>query len=219
VSSSPGEDERGCGDLRQAAGRVVREAGVDLCPEGLHGLRVGEGQRLLDDLVHGPVRVRARRVDPGEERLEEGALARCRLRQPAPELELRAEEGVRASVGAHEHQAADQPRVAKRQLLRDGASHREAGDVGAWHVERAQDAAGVVGHRLDRAPRIGHRRAPRPAVVERGQAVAVGERVELKLPRLDGVAEAADEQHVGSVPDLLDVDVQTAGLDPAWEAV
>ena len=38
----PGEDERGRGDLRQAVGRVVREAGVELCLEALYGLLVGK---------------------------------------------------------------------------------------------------------------------------------------------------------------------------------
>ena len=108
---------------------------------------MGEGQRLLDDLTHRAIRVRARRVDPREEGLEEGALAGRDLCQPAPEVELGAPEGVRASVGAHEDEAADELGVAKGQLLRDRASHREAGDVGARDLQRAQQRGGVVGHR------------------------------------------------------------------------
>jgi hypothetical protein len=41
-----------------------------------------------------------------------------------------------------------------------------------------------------------------------GRAVAVGEPVELELPRLDGVARSADEQDVGSLADLLGPDVE-----------
>ena len=140
----------------------MREAGVDLRLEGLDGLLVGEGQRFGDELVHGAVGVRAWCVDPGEERLEEGALARRGLRQPAPELELGAKQGVGAGVGADEHEAADELRVAKRELLRDRASHREAGDVGGGHVECAQDRCGVVGHRRYRKRLVGRGERPTP---------------------------------------------------------
>ena len=119
----------------------MREADVDLRLKGLDGLLVGEGQRLLDDLSHRAVRVRARRVDPREEGLEEVALAGRDLCKPAPEVELGAEEGVRASVGAHEDEAADELGVPKGQLLRDGASHREAGDVGARTSSARSSAA------------------------------------------------------------------------------
>jgi hypothetical protein len=44
--------------------------------KGFDGLLVRKGERLLDDLLHRTVRVRTRRIHPGEERLEEGALAR-----------------------------------------------------------------------------------------------------------------------------------------------
>ena len=47
----------------------------------------------------------------------------------------------------------------------------------------------VLGHGLYRNGVVGHRRPTRPAVVESDQAVAVGEPVELELPRLDGVAQ------------------------------
>ena len=69
----------------------------------------------------------------------------------------------------------------------------------------------VVGHHLDRDRAAGHGGPTRPAVVERGQAVAVGEPVELELPRLDGVAQAADEQNVRSFADLLGPDVEVTG--------
>ena len=62
-----------------------------------------EGQGLLDDLLDGAVGVGARGVDPCEERLEKGALSGRHLGKPAPELELGAEQGVRASVSADEH--------------------------------------------------------------------------------------------------------------------
>ncbi len=70
-----GQDERRRSDLRKAIRRVMRDADVDLRLKGLDGLLVGEGQRLLDDLFHRAIRMRARRVDPREESLEEGALA------------------------------------------------------------------------------------------------------------------------------------------------
>jgi hypothetical protein len=155
----------------------------------------------------------ARRVDPREEGLEEGALAGRDLCQPAPEVELGAEEGVRASVRAHEDEAADELGVPKGQLLRDGASHREAGDVGARDLKHAQQRGGVVGHRARREAPLGQRRAPRTAVVEGGEEVAVREPVELWLPRFGGVAEARDEQDVGSVPSALGPDLGAVGVN------
>ena len=103
--------------------------------------------------------------------------------------------------------------MAERQLLGDDAAAGEAGDVGGSDVERAQDRGGVVGHLLDRDRTFGHRGPSRAAVVERGQPVPVREPVELELPRLDGVAEAADEQHVRPQPDLVDVDLEAVRLD------
>ncbi len=101
--------------------------------------------------------------------------------------------------------------MAERQLLGDDAAPREAGDVGGRNAERPEDLGGIVGHHLrrDRTPR--HRRPPCPPVVEGSQAVAVGEPVELELPRLDGVARSADEQDVGTLADLLGPDVEITG--------
>ena len=152
-------------------------------------------------------------IDPREEGLEEGALAGRDLCQPAPEVELGAEEGVRASVRAHEDEAADALGVPKSQLLRDSASHREAGDVGARDLQRAQQRGGVVGHRGRREAPLGQRRAPRAAVVEGGDEVAVREPVELWLPRFGGVAESRDEQDVGSLPSALGPELDVAGVD------
>jgi hypothetical protein len=101
--------------------------------------------------------------------------------------------------------------VAQGQLLGDGAFHGEAGDVGRANAERLEDRGRVVGHRLGRD---GARRQHRPArapVVEGGQAVAVGEPVELELPGLDGAAQASDQQHVRSLADLLGPDVEVTG--------
>jgi hypothetical protein len=95
----PGDDERWGGDAREAVGRVMRKAGVDLRLEGVDGLLVGEGQRLADDLAYGAVGVRARRVDPGEECVEEGALARRDLRQPS-RSRRRGRPGPRACAAA-----------------------------------------------------------------------------------------------------------------------
>ncbi len=155
----------------------------------------------------------ARRVDPREEALQEGALAGCDLYQPAPEVELGAPEGVRASIRAYEDEAADELGVPKGQLLRDGASHREAGDVGARDLQSAQQRGGVVSHRGRRERPLGQRRAPRTAVVEGGEEVAVREPVELWLPRFGGVAEPRDEQDVGSLPSALGPDLDVAGVD------
>ena len=104
----------------------------------------------------------------------------------------------------------------ERQLLGDDASARETGDMRGRDVERPQHAGRVVGHRLHRGRGLGHRRASGAAVVEGGHPVAVGEPVQLELPGLDGVAEAADEQHVGPLADLLRPDVQpVSGHVPA----
>jgi hypothetical protein len=48
----------------------VSEADIDLSLKGLDRLLVGKGQRLFDDLVDQTLPVRARRVDPREDRLE-----------------------------------------------------------------------------------------------------------------------------------------------------
>jgi hypothetical protein len=82
-------------------------------------------------------------------------------------------------------------------------AHREADDVGARDLQRAQQRGGVVGHRGHRQRPLGQRRAPRTAVVEGGDAVAVREPVELGLPRLGGIAQPGDEQDVGSLPSAL----------------
>jgi hypothetical protein len=89
--------------------------------------------------------------------------------------------------------------VAERQLLGDDAAAGETGHMRGGDIERAQHPGRVVGHRLDQERCFGHRRPARPAVVERSQAVAVGQPVELELPRLDRVPEAADQKHVGPV--------------------
>jgi hypothetical protein len=48
---------------------------------------------------------------------------------------------------------------------------------------------------------------------ERGQPVAVGEAVELELPRLHGVAELADQQDVRPLAGLLGAGRERAGVD------
>ena len=49
-----------------------------------------------------------------------------------------------------------------------------------------------------------HRRAPGAPVVERRHAVAVGERLELERPGFDRIAEAGEQQHVGTSAPLLE---------------
>ena len=58
---------------------------------------------------------------------------------------------------------------------------------------------------------VEQRRAPRPAVIESGQAVA--EPIQLELPRLYGVAESAYRQNVGPLADLFGPDVEGTGVD------
>ena len=58
---------------------------------------------------------------------------------------------------------------------------------------------------------VGQRVRPAPRLSKAASAVAVGEPVELRLPRLNGVAEATDQQHVGPVAALVDIQVDVAG--------
>jgi hypothetical protein len=83
--------------------------------------------------------------------------------------------------------------------------------VGGANPERSEDAGRVVGHLLHRDRSVRHGGPARAPVVEGGQAVAVGQPVELELPGLDGVAQATDEQGVGSLADLLGPDVEATG--------
>ncbi len=69
--------------------------------------------------------------------------------------------------------------MAQRQLLRDGASTREAGDVGAG-TSSARSSAAIVGHSRQRERPLGQRGAPRPTVVEGCEVVAVREPIELR---------------------------------------
>jgi hypothetical protein len=62
-----------------------------------------------------------------------------------------------------------------------------------------QHLGGVVGHRLHRERSGWHGGPTRSPVVEGGQAVAVGQPVELELPGFDGVAQTPDQQHVALV--------------------
>jgi hypothetical protein len=50
--------------------------------------------------------------------------------------------------------------------------------------------------------------ATRPRIIERGQAIPIGQPVELELPGLDGIAQAPDQQNVWSVTNLLGPDVE-----------
>ena len=206
-----GQDQRRHGDLPEPVERIMGHEPLQLRLERLGGLRMREHQRLLDDLLHHAVRVRARRVDPQEERLHHRALAGRDVREPMKEGARGAEVGVRSREGAHQDEAADQLGMAKSQLLRDQAASGEAGDVCGRDVERAQDRGGVVGHHRHRQRLLGQRRAAGAAVVGGDQPVAVRKAVELRLPRLGGVAEPAEEDHVRSLSDLLDVDLDVAG--------
>jgi hypothetical protein len=85
--------------------------------------------------------------------------------------------------------------------------------MGRGDLQRPQDLGRVVGHQLRRDRSVRHGGAARAAVVEGGEAVAVGQPIQLELPGLDGVAQAADKQDVGSLADLLGPDVEVAGRD------
>jgi hypothetical protein len=128
----------------------VIDEGVDIAVQVLGRLLVREGQYLLDELVDGAVVVRVSRVDPQEEALQEGTLARSDLDLPADGKEPGAEVGVHRRPGALQDQAADQVGVAQRQLLGDDASPGEPGHVGGRDVERPQDPGRVIGHLLHR---------------------------------------------------------------------
>jgi hypothetical protein len=60
---------------------------------------------------------------------------------------------------------------------------------------------------------LGPGRAPRPAIVEGGEAVALGESVERWLPGLGGIAEPGDDQHVGALATALDPELGPVGID------
>jgi hypothetical protein len=79
---------------------ALPEGGVEEVLQVLGRLLVGEGEHLLDDLVDRAVVVGPRRVVSQEERLEERALARCDLDEPADHAPPRAKVGVRRGPGA-----------------------------------------------------------------------------------------------------------------------
>ena len=124
---------------------LVSDTGIDPALHGLGRHLVRERQRPLDDLLHQAVGVRAGGVDPQEEGLQEGALAGGGLRQPAKEVGRGAQVGVRAGIGADQHQAADQLGMPQRQLLGDDAPPRLADDVGSRDPKRPQQPGGVIG--------------------------------------------------------------------------
>ena len=175
-------------------------------------LLVGEGEHLFDELRDRPVVVRPCRVDVEEEPLEELAFAGRDVDQPVDEAAPRAEVRVHRRPRALQDETANAFGVAQRQLLGDDAAAREAGHVGGCNVDGFEDGGRVVRHHLH-GDRPRHHRPACAPVVERGQAVAVHEAVELELPRLDGVAETADEQDVRPLPDLLGPDVEITGAD------
>jgi hypothetical protein len=86
--------------------------------------------------------------------------------------------------------------------------------VGGLNLERAQQRGGVVGHHGNRERTVGQRGAPRPAVVERDQAIAVREAVQLELPSIGGIAEPGDEQDVWPLAAAHYPKLDVAGVDP-----
>ena len=103
--------------------------------------------------------------------------------------------------------------MADRELLGDRAAHGEAGDVRGPGAERAQHVSGVLGHRLDADAGGRERRAARAAVVGGDHAVGAGERVDLRLPDLRRIAEAAKEEDGGPLPLLVRPDAGAGSVD------
>jgi hypothetical protein len=79
--------------------------------------------------------------------------------------------------------------------------------VGRVNVERPQNLRRIVRHHFRGYRTLRHHRATCPAVVERDQTVAIGEPVELELPRLHSVSGAADEQHIWASAQLIGPDL------------
>jgi hypothetical protein len=198
----PSQHQRWHPQPGQAVQGVVGHEGVQLPLEGIHGLGMGRGQGLGDEPLNGPVGMRLWRVDPQEEGLEGGTLARGDLHQPVPKLGHGAQVGIGASPGADQHQAADQLAVAQRQLLGDDAPAREAHDMGGRDLQSPQQASRVVGHggHRERLVGWGQRRAARPTVVEGRQPPAVRQPLQLRLPGLGGITEPGNQQTSGPCP-------------------
>ena len=97
--------------------------------------------------------------------------------------------------------------MAQGKLLTDLRTAGEAGDVHRTvDLDSTEDCHGIVGHRggVERFGLGRQWRSARPGVVEGDEAVAVGQAVELELPRLHGIGETAEEQHVRSGTTRLD---------------
>jgi hypothetical protein len=105
--------------------------------------------------------------------------------------------------------------MAQREVLRGQAAAGEPADVGVGDAERPHECGGVVGHVHDGEAVGRHRRPTGTAVVERGDAIAVGEPVELERPRLGGVGEPGDQDDVGSRAALVDPQLDVADADVA----
>ena len=97
--------------------------------------------------------------------------------------------------------------MAQGKLLTDLRTAGEAGDVHRTvDLDSTEDCHGIVGHRggVERFGLGRQWRSARPGVVEGDEAVAVGQAVELELPRLHGIGETAEEQHLMSGTTRLD---------------
>ena len=135
------------------------------------------------------------------------ALARGGVDEPAEHAEHAAKIRVLTSPRADEHEAAYDIRVAQGQLLADLRAAGEAGDVHRTVDPNCmEDRCGVIRHRGGvEGFGLGRQgRSARAGVVEGDEAVAVGQAVELELPRLDGIRETAQEKHIRSDATCLD---------------
>ena len=97
--------------------------------------------------------------------------------------------------------------MAQGQLLTDLRTAGEAGNVHRTvDPDSTEDRRGVLRHRggVERFGLGRQWRSARAGVVESDEAVAVGQAVELELPRLDGIRETAEEQHIRSDATCLD---------------
>ena len=209
-------DERGDLDAVQAARAVVHRGGHQLGLVGiLVELVVEAAADVLGDAV-GVLLAAAAAVVVGHRR-PGGLLTRPLVAAVEERHDLLVGRLGAAAAGRRraEHERADAPGMAQRDLLGDHAAEREPVDVGLRDLERVEHGHGVVGEGFGRVGGREAARAPDAAVVERDHAKAAAQRVHRAPPRPAAQAEAHDEQHrlalAGALPVQLGVQVRVRG--------
>ena len=205
-----GQDQRRRGDLPEpsSASWPLNPSSCALKASGDCGCGKTSASSMIWSTM--PVFVGPGRVDPQEERLHHRALAGRDVRQPVERNRLpsgsrrRTERKCSSGRGCGPARDGGAPAPARSDCLprnrRRGRPVRRARAAPRPH--RRPSSA------LTRAPRAAA--CDRPAVVQGDQPVAVRHAVKLWLPRLGGVAEPPEKEHVRPVSDLLDVDVDVA---------